>query len=134
MIKEVKEKFNNYPVHIKPLMLQLRELVFSVAEELNLGEVEETLKWGEPSYRVKSGSPLRMDWKEKSPDHYSLFFNCQTILVETFRELYSHVLTFEGNREIVLKVNEALPENEIRHCIELAMTYKNVKHLPLLGS
>jgi hypothetical protein len=131
---EVQEKFNSYPKHIKPLMLQLREIVLSVAEEFNLGEVDEALKWGEPSYQVKSGSPVRMDWKAKSPNQYFLFFHCQTKLVDTFRELYSEALEFEGNRAIVLHTNKKLPEKIIRNCIEMAMRYKTIKHFPLLGA
>jgi hypothetical protein len=134
MKSEVKEKFENYPKHIKPLILQLRKLVFSVAEDLNLGEIDETLKWGEPSYQVKGGSPVRMDWKAKYPNQYFLFFHCQTKLVDTFRELYSEVLEFEGNRAIVLHTNRNLPEKAIRHCIEMAMKYKSIRHLPLLGA
>lgn len=134
MKAEVKEKFDSYPKRIKPLILQLRELVFSVAEDLNRGEIDETLKWGEPSYLAKNGSPVRMDWKPKYPDHYFLFFHCQTKLVDTFRELYSDVLEFEGNRAIVLDTKKDLPKNAIRHCIEMAMRYKSIKHLPLLGA
>lgn len=134
MKPEVKEKFDRYPRHIKPYMLQLRELVFNVAKDFNLGEIEETLKWGEPSYQVKNGSPVRMDWKAKSPNQYFLFFHCQTKLVDTFRELYSEVLDFESNRAIVLHTNKDIPKVAIRHCIEMAMRYKSIKHLPLLGA
>ncbi|WP_428609109.1 DUF1801 domain-containing protein [Sedimenticola sp.] len=134
MKAEVKEKFESYPSHIKPLVLQLRELVFSVAEDWQLGEINEFLKWGEPSYQVKNGSPIRMDWKPKFPNQYFLFFHCQTKLVDTFRELYSEVLEFEGNRAIVLHTNSDLPIKAIRHCIEMAMRYKNIRHLPLLGA
>ena len=131
---KVQEKFDSYPEHIRPHIFHLRELIFSVAKELNLGEVEETLKWGEPSYQVKSGSPVRMDWKDKCPNQYFLFFHCQTKLVDTFRELYAETLVFEGNRAIVLEVNKKSPKNVIRHCIEMAMNYKKIKHLPLLGA
>lgn len=134
MKSEVQGKFDSYPEHIVPLMLQLRDLMFNLAEVHNFGEVEETLKWGEPSYLVKNGSAVRMDWKPKSPDQYFLFFHCQTKLVDTFRELYSNSLEFQGNRAIVLHVSKKLPKRAIRHCIELAFRYKAVKHLPLLGA
>jgi hypothetical protein len=134
MKAEIKEKFDRYPNHIKPLMLELRSMVFSTAEEMGLGEINESLKWGEPSYQVKNGSPVRIDWKPEHPDQYYLFFNCQTKLIDTFRELYSDALEFEGNRAIVLHVDNDLPVNTIKHCLELAMRYKSIKHLPLLGS
>lgn len=134
MNAKVKEKFASYPGHIKPLMLELRRIIFNVAKNHDLGEVEETLKWGEPSYLVKGGSPVRMDWKPRNPDRYFLFFHCQTKLVDTFRELYPNTLVFEGNRAVVLDVKKKPPKRALQHCIELAFRYKTIKHLPLLGA
>lgn len=134
MAPDIQETLDRYPAHIQPRISQLRSLILDIAESLNLGKVEETLKWGELSFNVKDGSPIRMDWKEKTPDHYYLFFHCQTKLVDTFRELYSDSLRFAGNRAIVLAVNNDLPEDIIRHCLTLAMRYKRIKHLPLLGA
>ena len=134
MNSEVQEKFDSYPEHIVPLMIQLRNLVLSVAKNHDLGDVKETLKWGEPSYSVESGSTVRMDWKRKTPNQYFLFFHCQTKLVDTFRELFSNTLKFQDNRAVVLNVSNKLPERALRCCIELAFRYKIVRHLPLLGA
>ncbi|EOW9225170.1 DUF1801 domain-containing protein [Vibrio vulnificus] len=133
MDKVIKDHFDEYPDNARVRLEELRNLVFQVASELELGEVDETLKWGEPSYSVKTGSPLRMDWKLKSPNSYYLFFNCQTKLIDTFRELYSDELVFQGNRAIVLSLSKPLPETVIKSCIELALTYHQRKNLPLLG-
>lgn len=134
MDKEVKIRFDEYPAHVRIRLEALRSLIFGLACELDLGEVEESLKWGEPSYRVKTGSPLRLDWKLKSPNYYYLFFNCQTKLVDTFRALYGEELAFQGNRAIVLPLSKPIPESIIKHCLALALTYQQRKHLPLLGS
>ncbi|EIO3984787.1 DUF1801 domain-containing protein [Vibrio vulnificus] len=134
MDKVVKDRFDEYPDNARVRLGELRNLVFKVASELELGEVDETLKWGEPSYSVKTGSPLRMDWKLKSPNNYYLFFNCQTKLVDTFRELYGDELVFQGNRAIVLSLSKPLPETVIKSCLELALTYHQRKNLPLLGA
>ncbi|TOK86972.1 hypothetical protein CGI08_23180 [Vibrio parahaemolyticus] len=133
MDKVVKDRFDEYPDNARVRLEELRNLVFQVASELELGEVDETLKWGEPSYSVKTGSPLRMDWKLKSPNSYYLFFNCQTKLIDTFRELYSDELVFQGNRAVVLSLSKPLPETVIKSCLELALTYHQRKNLPLLG-
>ena len=133
MDKVVKDRFDEYPENARVRLEELRNLVFQVVSELELGEVDETLKWGEPSYSVKTGSPLRMDWKLKSPNNYYLFFNCQTKLVDTFRELYGDELVFQGNRAIVLSLSKPLPETVINSCLELALTYHQRKNLPLLG-
>lgn len=134
MKNEIQEIFNSYPEYVTFQMRHLRELIRNVAEEVNLGEVEETLKWRESSYLVKYGGAVRIDWKPKTPDQYYPFFHCQTKLVDTFRELYSGSLEFQGNQAIVLNVNEPLPEKVIMHCVELAFRYKRIKHLPQLGA
>ncbi|HCH5323623.1 DUF1801 domain-containing protein [Vibrio parahaemolyticus] len=134
MDKVVKDRFDEYPDNARVRLEELRNIVFQVASELELGKVDETLKWGEPSYSVKTGSPLRMDWKLKSPNSYYVFFNCQTKLVDTFRELYGDELVFQGNRAIVLSLSKPLPERIIKSCLELALTYHERKNLPLLGA
>lgn len=134
MTDVIQNKFAQYPPQVKPALNALRELIYTLVSELKLGDIEESLKWGEPSFKVKTGSPIRIDWKAATPDNYYIFFNCQTKLVDTFRELYSDVLEFQGNRAVVLKLNEPLPETKIKHCLTLALTYQKVKHLPLLGA
>ncbi len=134
MKQSVKERFAEYPEDARSRLEALRNMVFQLAEGLALGEVEESLKWGEPSYRVKMGSPIRMDWKAKTPNHYYVFFHCQSKLVDTFRALYGQELVFEGNRALVLDLSQPMPEFAIKHCLELALTYHQRKHLPLLGA
>jgi hypothetical protein len=42
--------------------MRLREIILQTAFEIEeLKEIEETLKWGEPSYLVKKGSTVRMN-------------------------------------------------------------------------
>jgi hypothetical protein len=128
-----KEVFKNYPKPVQTQMEQLRELVLEAASEVDgLENLEETLKWGEPSYLTKHGSTVRMDWKEKKPDQYTMYFKCTSKLVPTFKELYQDTFTFEGDRAIVFKLDEKIPEKELKHCIKLALTYHKVKHLLLL--
>jgi hypothetical protein len=56
---KVAPKFDQYPEAIKPKLLRLRELILSTAEETDsISQLEETLKWGEPSYLVKKGSTI----------------------------------------------------------------------------
>lgn len=55
----------NYPDWAQKKLLFIRELILEVASEINgTPEVEETLKWGEPSYLTEQGSTIRMDWKK----------------------------------------------------------------------
>ena len=131
---KVAEVFNAYPKHIRNRLMCLRQLVFDTASETEeIDEVEETLKWGEPSYLAKGGSTIRIDWKRSTSEQYAMYFHCQTRLVDTFKELYRDKFSFEGNRAIVFGENDELPIEELKHCIFLALTYHDRKHLPLLG-
>ena len=48
--------FNNFPKFIRDKILSIRKLVLETAHEIDgLNMLEETLKWGEPSYLVKNG-------------------------------------------------------------------------------
>jgi hypothetical protein len=127
--------FENYPKGVKEKMLHLRDLVLNTAlETKGLEKLEETLKWGEPSYITKNGSTLRMDWKEKTPDQVAVYFKCTSKLVSTFKVVYKNKFNFEANRAIVFKLNENIPEKELKHCMEMALTYHKIKNLTLLGA
>lgn len=115
-------------------MQVLRKLVIETAKETDeISELEETLKWGEPSYLTKIGSTLRMDWKAKFPDQYALYFQCTSRLVKTFRILFKNKFSFEGNRAIIFQMGDKIPAEVLKHCIKAALTYHKVKHLPTLG-
>ncbi len=131
---KVANVFKNYPKEVQQQLLHLRELVLTTAVEISgLEKLEETLKWGEPSYLTKYGSTVRMDWKEKKPEQYAIYFKCTSKLVSTFKTLYKNRFEFEGNRAIVFKINGKIPETELKQCITMALNYHKIKHLPLLG-
>ena len=123
----VRQKFNSYPNHIKPKMENLRSLIYEVAKSTDgVGEIEETLKWGEPSYltsQTKSGTTIRIDWKPKNPDQIGVYVNCQTTLVNSFRTLFLDELKFEGNRAIYFPVGKAIPRKQLMICIAMALRY-----------
>ena len=122
----VEAVFDTYPRPVKARLLTLRRLIFDTAKATRgVGALEETLKWGQPSYlttETKSGSTIRIVQVKPTPGQYALYFHCQTKLVETFRELYPE-LRYGGNRSILLDVTEKLPAAALRHCVALALTY-----------
>ena len=94
--------FSAYSGKLKKKLLRLRQLIFDTASRLdNVGLLEETFKWGQPSYltrQCKSGTTIRIDQIKPKPGHYGLYVHCQTSLLATYREFYSDVLRFDGNR------------------------------------
>ncbi|WP_156908862.1 DUF1801 domain-containing protein [Bradyrhizobium murdochi] len=122
----VEAVFEAYPSPVKARLLALRRLIFDTAKTTEgVGSLEETLKWGQPSYLTtesKSGSTVRIDQVKAEIGRYAVYFHCQTDLVETFRELYPE-LRYGGNRSILLDAGDKLPEAALRHCVALALTY-----------
>jgi hypothetical protein len=118
--------FDSYPKPVKAKLLALRRLIRDTARATSgVGALEETLKWGQPSYLTtesKSGSTVRIDQVKAEAGRYAVYFHCQTNLVETFREIYPE-LNYSGNRAILLDAADKLPEAELRHCVALALTY-----------
>ena len=131
---EVKLVFANYPDSVRNKMLIMRELVIETAKETDgISNLEETLKWGEPSYLTKIGSTIRIDWKSKYPNQYAMYFKCTSRLVETFKVIFKDTFNFEGKRAIIFKMDDNIPKKELKSCIKTALTYHKVKHLPTLG-
>jgi|TARA_B110000902_G_scaffold258769_1_gene329044 hypothetical protein len=131
----VKIVFANYPDFVRDKMRFLRNLIIKTAKETQgITKLEETLKWGEPSYLAKNGSTLRIDWKEKMPDQYAMYFKCTSRLVDTFKLVFDNKFQFEGSRAIVFQLNEKnIPVEELKECIRATLTYHKLKHLIALG-
>ncbi len=125
--QDVRAVFDSYPEETREKLLILRRLIFETAAETQgVGSLEETLKWGQPSYltsATKAGSTIRIDRTRSDAGHYAMYFHCQTNLVETFRDLYPDAFTYEGNRSILFEPDGDLPMAELRHCISMALTY-----------
>ncbi len=101
----VAEIFLGYPKEVRSKLLFLRKLIFdTTAATEGVGELEETLRWGEPTYLTTAsgtGSLVRM--------------------------IYPNIFTFEGKRAITFQERDVVPVEELRHCIALALAYHRDK-------
>lgn len=126
--------FQAYDPPTRERLLRLRSLILETAESTEgVGAIEETLKWGQPSYLTsesKSGTTIRIDRVKNAPGRTALYVHCQTRLLDDFRARYPDDLRFEGNRAILFEADDALPEDALRHCIALALTYHQRKSQP----
>lgn len=130
---EVSAVFKSYPQSIRKKLMFLRQLILETAASTEgVGVIEETLKWGEPSYltpKTKSGSTIRIDWKKSQEQQYAIYFKCTANLVVSFRERYPKKFRFGGNRSIVFNIDDEIPVRELKSCIALALTYHLNKKL-----
>jgi len=131
MSQSTTDFLTSLPKEIRPTISALRGLVLSVSKsDAAIGDLTETLKWGQLAFLPKKprvGTTVRMDMVSEDPPRVALYFHCQTSLVETYRELYADDLNFEGNRAIILDASRPLPEDVLRHCLHMALTYHKAK-------
>lgn len=124
--KAVAKKYEVQPVEFHDRLLALRAMVFDVAKATDgVGEIEETLKWDTPSYltvKPKSGTTIRLS-ASPGKNQYGLYVHCQTTLISTFRDIYPNIFTYEKNRAIIFNIYDTIAEEELRHCISMALTY-----------
>ena len=111
---------------VKAKLLALRRLIFDTARTTRgVGALEETLKWGQPSYltpETKSGSTIRIDRMKSEPINTRSISIARPIWSRLFAS-FIRDLKLGGNRSILLKAQDKLPEPELRHCVALALTY-----------
>ncbi len=123
--------FNRYPRKMRQKLMVLRQLIFDVAAKTkDVGELEETLKWGEPAYltsQSNSGSLIRIDVKKSDPSKYAMYFHCQTNLVDSFKTLFPDTFSYEKNRAIVFDQDDRVSIGGLRVCIAMALTYHLTK-------
>jgi hypothetical protein len=122
---DVKSALAGFPDGLRETALSLARLIKDIAENLTaVGELQDSLKWGEPSFAPKRknvGSSVRI--AARRDGKIAMNFICHTGLVERFREIYAGQLEFEGNRTIVVDPGKPLQRAELSYCIAMALTY-----------
>lgn len=123
----VEMHFDTYPPKPYKALLQLRSLIFQVAKEHSeIGVLQETLKWSEPSYlpeKPKIGTTIRLDWKEKEANNYFMYVNCKTSLIADIKNMYGDTFKTVGNRALLLTIGENINTYDLMDCIYMALTY-----------
>lgn len=124
---QIAEVFQAYPPPFRKKLERLRKIILDVAKNHpEIGELEETLKWGEPSFLPKKknvGTTVRIHWLKSKPAQCGIYFNCNTTLVSKFRRKFGKTFRYEGRRAIVFGKDDDIPVDEIKECISLALTY-----------
>lgn len=121
---KVAATFDDYADDVRPMLLILRDLILDTAHETPAaGEIEETLKWGQPSYltpQTKSGSTIRIAPTKQGG--VAIYTHCQTTLMSDMQALFPQ-LEYEGNRAIHFAPDTDLPDAPLIQLIRSALTY-----------
>ncbi|MFK7835058.1 MAG: hypothetical protein AB8B60_02450 [Sulfitobacter sp.] len=103
-----------------------RTLFHEIAEENDLGPLDETLKWGQPSWRPtrpRTGSTLRMGWSAAHPDRLSFFVDCKTDLASRMRDMYPDLPQNDGRRQLGIDLGKDLPLQAVSHMAQMTLAY-----------
>ncbi|MGC1503730.1 MAG: DUF1801 domain-containing protein [Sulfitobacter sp.] len=123
---QIRPAFNKALPEQRATMLALRRMIFYVAQaDPRIGEIEESLRWGEPAYlttQSKTGSTIRLG-VDKASGLAALFFNCNTTLVEEFRQQFGDALQYSKNRAVLVDPMKSETSKALRMCIASALTY-----------
>ncbi|MGC1575332.1 MAG: DUF1801 domain-containing protein [Beijerinckiaceae bacterium] len=123
----VQATFESLPRTLYAPLMRLRQYVFdTAAETAGIDDLIETLKWRKPAYlpkKPRTGATIRINALKGSHDRYAMYVHCQTSLIETFKSIYPDAFFFEGNRALLFDVKDPIPEQPLKHCIAMALTY-----------
>ena len=125
MPEDVTAVFAAYPAAVRGCLEEVRALVFKVAEDVDVGPLTETLKWGEPAYltaATKAGSTVRLGMSGGQP---AVFFICHTGLVDGFKADFPEAFSYLGNRGIALE--DGFDRAALAICLARALTYHRDK-------
>lgn len=103
---------------------ELRSLVEATAENSAI-EIEEAVKWGQPSYVTPNGegTTVRLGRPKGRDDVCAVYVHCQTDLVGRWRSLYPDAFEYEGNRAVYIPSTGDIDTEALSHIIAMAMTY-----------
>ena len=121
--------FSKYAQQDREALLALRQIIFDVAVEESVGPLEESLKWGQPSYlasKPKTGTTIRIDVDSTHGGDIALYVNCKSSLIEEWRERFPDY-RFGGNRSVHLRREDDFSAPELKIMIADALTYHRRK-------
>ncbi len=122
---KVADVFAGFPTAERDMALALRDLIYDVAAATpEVGQIEETLKWGQPSYLTpdtKSGSTLRVGLAKGGG--VAIFAHCGTDIISTYAATFANMDQIEGNRAIVFHSPDDIDAARLRLLVHHGLTY-----------
>lgn len=104
-------------------LMALRSLIFETAASLpEVDSVEEALRWGQPSYISRKGTPLRLGVPKSA--RFGLFVHCQSRVIPNYLERYPAWDRVEGTRAVLFDRPDQIEPFRHGWLIRHALTYK----------
>lgn len=121
----IAEVFEKMPEPARSGALQLRQLIFEVANDLpEIGRVEEVLRWGQPSYITpdkKAATTLRLGTHKSA--NFAIFAHCQSNVISDYAARFPGWDRLDGNRAVLFDRPDQIEPFRLRSLIKDALTY-----------
>ena len=121
---KVAEAFAAFPPEARDGLLQLRDLIFAIADETQeVTKLTEDLRWGQPAYLTPPGIGSTIRLAVPKSGGFGLYAHCQTTIISDFAQAYPGWDRFDGNRAVLF--DEPKQIDPVRHgaLIKTALTY-----------
>lgn len=123
---EVQVVLSTWPDTAQRHLLAIRDILFDVAAQSDVGALDESLKWGQPAWRPRAprtGSTLRFGWSAQNPAALMAFVNCRTDLAGQMSTRFPNAYDNDGRRSLAFDLATPLPDPAIRTLAHLTFTY-----------
>ena len=115
------------PDHVRARLEELRAEIYQAAEDTGTAPLEASLKWGQPSFASKVGTPLRLSWSPKMGEVCGAYVHCQTTLVDSYRTLFPDAFAYQDNRAVLVPLSGEFDRMAFRKIASMALTYHRDK-------
>lgn len=125
MPERVAVAFDGFPPAARPVLEEVRRALFLLADDLGVGPLSETLKWGQPAYLTEAtgaGTTVRLGVDAGDP---AVFVHCRTTLVESFRAEHPEAFGYGGTR--ALRLRDGFDGDVLAIFLGRALTYRRAK-------
>lgn len=117
---------HTWPASVSTSAMAIRACWHETAAALDLPPLEETLKWGEPAWRPRTGgTTLRLGWKAGT-GAVGIFVDCKTDLCARMQSDFPEAFRYAAPRALYLRPDNALPKEALHHLARIAFRYKRV--------
>ncbi|QIE45449.1 DUF1801 domain-containing protein [Pseudohalocynthiibacter aestuariivivens] len=112
-----------YAPEVRAGVSHLRALIYDVAANLPQNvTINETLKWGQPAYRPRTGgTTLRLGPHRDAC--FALFGHCQSTVITAYAQAFPGWDRLDGNRAVLFDTLEQIEPERLSHLIAHALTY-----------
>ena len=123
-------RIETWPDPAQAHFVALRGLVHEVAAAANIGQLDESLKWGQPAWRPvrpRVGSTLRVDWSASAPERLMAFVDCKTNLASEMETRFPGQFSNDGRRALGFDLGAPLDRDAVWTLAHLTLTYHRAK-------